>query len=343
MALHIVGSAGLTFPQVGNKEVLGILGDPRMPEWLEQKTGIRGHSLNVDPRTFIKRANVTAVDYAEQVAKDSLVDAGLDSSRIHQLVLCTCTPAQQLFWADAIELHRRLNLKRDARILEVPGGCAALAQAFYQVELESFQADRQGREWNALIIAVNDTASYFDQERYRRVRGAWLSFSMFADGAAALALSTSGDGPRLAGTYCAYDGAHPLVTYRGGGGLVPTSAATLDEHLFLMNPQDIAAQFAPTMQRVWEHFHAAFCLELSDVRRFYIHQANVRLIEELTERFGIPRDAVPINADRFGNTVSASTLLLLDEDRKRFGETLPTPFLFMWVGAGMVEGGALFL
>lgn len=336
--LRIMGSAGHTFPALSNHEVLKMLGNPRTPAWVEERIGILGHSLNLDPETEKKRIpNQHAVDYAEIVAMRALEDAGIPAREIDQIVYCTCTPAQPRFHADAIDLHHRLGLRRDAVVNQIDGGCAALAQAFQLSEVFA----REKQDWTTLIVASNDVISYLDLEQYRRVPQAWISFMMFADGAGALVMGAGGTGPRLAGTHCAYDGKHPLVTYRGGGGIVPTRAGSLDEHTYLMDARDVAVQFGPALGRVWSEFSQRFGLGTQSVQRWYFHQANLRLIQRFAREYGIPEERVPTNVDRFGNTVSASTLLLLDEDRK--SGLNDAPFLFMWVGAGMVEGGALFL
>jgi 3-oxoacyl-[acyl-carrier-protein] synthase-3 len=43
------------------------------------------------------------------------------------------------------------------------------------------------------------------------------------------------------------------------------------------------------------------------------HQANIRIIEGVSERIGIPLDRFCINVDRYGNTSSASVPTALDE------------------------------
>lgn len=336
--LRVRGTGSLTFPVLSNLEVLGLMGNPRTPEWLTSSTGIRGHSMNFNLGTGKKIEPGDAVDYAERVARAALADAGLHADGVDQIILCTCTPAQNHFWADVIELHRRLGLRRDVELLEINSGCAGLAQAFRAAE----QYARLHPSWHVLIVAANDVVSYLDVERYRRVKDAWVSFAMFADGAAAVVLSSSGQGPTLVGTHCVYDGKYPLVTYHGGGGRKPVTPDSLDAHVYLMDKRAVLARFRPGMSEVWTHFKTEFGLAPCDVSRWYLHQANLRLIEAFVRNdLGIGMERVPTNIDRFGNMVTASTLALLDEDR-RFGKMPVAPFLFMWVGAGMVAGGALF-
>ena len=47
-----------------------------------------------------------------------------------------------------------------------------------------------------------------------------------------------------------------------------------------------------------------------------------------------PPERVPLNVDRYGNTSAASTLLLLDEDRRAGRVHDGDLVVFMWIGAG---------
>jgi 3-oxoacyl-[acyl-carrier-protein] synthase-3 len=340
VGLSILGTGGYVCPATGNQALLEYLGAPKSAAWFEDKTGVRGHSLNFDFSVGQKRSQENALDYAESAARSAMERAGVGPQQIDHLYLATCTPAYLHFMADAIELHRRLGLRSTAVINQVDGACAALAKAMQDV-----QAYAQRRpEWAALIVAVNDASSFFvaNRARYAAVPGAWLSPALFADGAGALLLGPS-ERPHLADVYCAVDGQHPLVMYLGGGAAVPTAPETLDAQVYLIDGRDVAAQFVPGVQRAWGHFVQNWELRVEDVRRWYLHQANLRFVEGFGQALGIPPERLPHNVDRIGNTSSASTLLLLDED-VRTGR-LPTdgPIVFLWVGAGMMEGGALFL
>lgn len=54
-------------------------------------------------------------------------------------------------------------------------------------------------------------------------------------------------------------------------------------------------------------------LSPEDVDCYLLHQANIRIIESISKRLGVPLDRFPVNADRVGNTSSASIPILLDE------------------------------
>lgn len=341
--LSILGTGGFTLPTISNDGLMRFLGSPKDSAWLIQKTGIERHSLNFDCRTGKKLTSEHSLDYAERAARQAMAQADVSADRIDHICYATCTPANIHFDSDVIELHRRLGLRRDAVIDQKNGGCAALAKVFDLARVYASECPKE-RDFYTLIIAANDVAAFIDRTRYRSDRtpldDAWLSPLIFADGAAALLLGP-GDGLALTHTAIAVDGNHPLVTYRGGGAAMPTEEATLDAHAYVMDARDVARQFLPAMERVLTGLFKNQGLAINDIGRWYIHQANLRFLEAFATRYGIPMERIPHNVDRFGNTVSASTLLLLDDD-VRSGRFPNEPVMFLFVGAGMMEGGVLF-
>src|SRR5256885_9788681 len=54
-------------------------------------------------------------------------------------------------------------------------------------------------------------------------------------------------------------------------------------------------------------------LTVDDIACVIAHQANLRIIEAIGERLGIPREKVFVNVDRYGNTSAAAVAIALDE------------------------------
>lgn len=53
-----------------------------------------------------------------------------------------------------------------------------------------------------------------------------------------------------------------------------------------------------------------------DIRYYLLHQANERIIRSAARRIGEDISKFPMNMDEYGNTSSASLLILLDEVKK---------------------------
>ena len=135
-----------------------------------------------------------------------------------------------------------------------------------------------------------------------------------------------------------------LVSYPGGGCLHHTSATNVADHVFLMDGVKVAEVFPPLMARDFEMLQEDWPttvkpvtgtdFDVDTVARWYLHQANGVVVRQAIEMLGLPPDRVPISVDHYGNTSAASTLILLDEDRRAGRVDEGDLVVFLWVGAG---------
>ena len=56
--------------------------------------------------------------------------------------------------------------------------------------------------------------------------------------------------------------------------------------------------------------------DIGSVARWYLHQANGVVVRQAVQMLGLPPERVPVGVGHYGNTSAASTLILLDEDRR---------------------------
>ena len=71
---------------------------------------------------------------------------------------------------------------------------------------------------------------------------------------------------------------------------------------------------------------------------FFLHQANLRIIETARKKLGLPEEKFPVNIQKYGNTSSASIPLLLDE-WNRAGKLKKGQHLVLCAfGAGLTTG-----
>jgi 3-oxoacyl-[acyl-carrier-protein] synthase-3 len=71
------------------------------------------------------------------------------------------------------------------------------------------------------------------------------------------------------------------------------------------------------------------------------HQANIRIVDAVLDKLGIPKEKAVLNIAEYGNTSSASVPVTLDEGI-RGGKIRPGQLvLMMAIGAGMSWGSAL--
>jgi len=82
-------------------------------------------------------------------------------------------------------------------------------------------------------------------------------------------------------------------------------------------------------------------LTVDDLDLFVAHQANMRIIEAVGSRLGVPEDRVFANVEFFGNTSAATLPLALDDARTQGRLKAGMRVLMVTFGGGMTWGAAL--
>ena len=133
------------------------------------------------------------------------------------------------------------------------------------------------------------------------------------------------------------------MTYPAGGCLHHTSAANLADNVFLMDGVKVAEVFAPLMTRNFQMLQEDWPtkikpttetdFDIDSVARWYLHQANGVVVRGGADAGPSTRPR-PIGVDYYGNTSAASTLILLDEDRRAGRVHDGDLIAFLWIGAG---------
>jgi 3-oxoacyl-[acyl-carrier-protein] synthase III len=361
VSVSLVG-AGSYLPErrVSNEEILHYLrparpdGRPLEPDWVVRHLGIEERRLDYDfgGRRKPSRADggIYDGDLALRAGRDAIADAGVDPADIDVVVHVTTTPDLIACQDHFRFLVTELGLRHDADLVHHNLGCAGLSAGFRTMAC-SLVAMAPA---TALVLASNCPSGYFGPEvhdyYYKHRSGlGWLAPMMFADGAgAAVWRSTPHDTDRRpTGLLSVRGETSPdvaLVTYPGGGCLHHTSELNLADHVFLMDGVKVAEVFPPLMARNfqmlqddWPTAIKPFTggdFDIGAVARWYLHQANGVVVRQAIEMLGLPPERVPIGVDHYGNTSAASTLILLDEDRRagRVGEG--DLVVFLWIGAG---------
>ena len=68
-----------------------------------------------------------------------------------------------------------------------------------------------------------------------------------------------------------------------------------------------------TLEEIARETLAANQLRVEDLDLYVPHQANVRILQAVMQRLGLPIEKVMMNLDRYGNTSAASIPIALDE------------------------------
>jgi len=161
---------------------------------------------------------------------------------------------------------------------------------------------------------------------------------LFGDGAGAVLLERSdiADGYGVLATRLHADGAHRDILYVDGG---PSSSGTVGH--VRMEGNKVFRHAVEKLSGVMDEVLDAADMTVAEVDWLVPHQANIRIIEGMQKKMGLPDDRVVKTVHEHANTSAASIPLALaaavSDGRVRDGQVLA----FEAIGGGLVWGAAL--
>lgn len=166
--------------------------------------------------------------------------------------------------------------------------------------------------------------------------------AIFADGAGAAVVGPSPSPERgFLSARLASDGrGKDVVVMKGGGSLSPFSAETLEqgEQFVQMDGKGVWDWATRELPAVIRAALGAAGLTVADVDLLVTHQASLRLLQAVMAELGLGDDKVHTTIERYGNTLSASLPITLDEAVER-GKVKPGSVVVLAaIGAGMTWG-----
>jgi 3-oxoacyl-[acyl-carrier-protein] synthase III len=293
-------------------------------EWIVERTGIRERHILDRP--------LAASDLGAEAGRAACHKAGVDPVTVDCIIVGTVT-GDCPFPSTAAFIQKKLGA--------MPGGCAfdlsaACAGFIYGLSIgDAFV--RRGQFKRVLVIGVEVLSRIVDWTD----RGTCV---LFGDGAGAVLLAPDDTGRHgVLSTHLYADGSLTDILLLPAGGsrepLTPEGIAD-KRHLVKMNGREVYKHAVRNMASASKTALEANGLQAADVDLVVAHQANLRIIEGVAERVGIPLDHFYINVDRYGNTSSASVPTALDEalelGRIKEGDLL----LFSALGGGLAWASA---
>jgi 3-oxoacyl-[acyl-carrier-protein] synthase-3 len=129
-----------------------------------------------------------------------------------------------------------------------------------------------------------------------------------------------------------------------GGAIKRVTAEVLEkgENWVTMNGQEVFKSAVKTMASLSERVIQDSGKTMADVDWFIPHQANLRIIEAVGNRFNFPPEKVVINVDKYANTSSATVPIAFDESVRSGKIKRGDNVLLAAFGAGLTAG-AVFL
>jgi len=152
---------------------------------------------------------------------------------------------------------------------------------------------------------------------------------LFGDGAGAVVLRGETEAGQLSrgflGLRLHADGAqHGLIRIPAGGSRRPTTSGTVEakSHTLRMQGAPLFRLAVKRLDQAIREIVKEFGVDIQDIAQLVLHQANGRILDQLTKRLGVSPERVCSVIGRYGNTSSASLPIALDH-AVRSGRILP--------------------
>ena len=263
-------------------------------EWIRTRSGISERRI---------AGAETTSSLSTEAARRALEMAEVEPSELDLIIVGTITPDMPM---PSTACLVQQNLKaRKAGAFDVAAACSAFVYAL--TIADKFIKEDPSRK--VLVVGAEVMSSRVDwSDRQTCV--------LFGDGAGAAVL-TGHKGRRrgILSTHLRSDGSlWQLLYIKGGGCLHPPGSPALDGvHFVKMKGSEVFKHAVRSMEEVAREALAANSLSGSDLDLFIPHQANIRIIEAIAQRLGVPMEKVFVNIERYGNTSAATIPIALDE------------------------------
>ncbi|MCS7182925.1 MAG: ketoacyl-ACP synthase III [Thermoanaerobaculum sp.] len=293
-------------------------------EWIVTRTGIRERRV-VGPGESLATLAVEA-------GQKALADAGVDPREVELVILATATPEQPIPATSAI-IQPLLGATR-AVCFDLSAACSGFVYAL-QVARQFFST---GEVSTALVIGAETLSRYVDYtDRATCV--------LFGDGAGAVVLKAAPAGEGILRVAWHTDGTFAdFICMPGGGSRFPPNVKEhVDARLpfIKMRGNETFKVAVRSLAEVCEEVLTGAGVKVEDIDLLVPHQANIRIIDAVASRLGVPAEKVFVNVDRVGNTSAASIPLALADARAQ-GRLKPGDLVLMAAfGGGLTWAASL--
>ena len=319
----ITGVGGYVPDYILNNEELSRMVDTT-DEWITTRVGIK-------ERRILTEEGLGTSYLARKAAKQLIQKTGIDPDTIDALIVTTTTPDYK-FPSTASIVLGKLGLK-NAFAFDFSAACCGF---LYTLDVAASMI-QSGRYKKIIVIGADKMSSLVDYtDRATCV--------LFGDGAGAVLVeATEEENVGVQNSYLRTDGLGlPFLHMKAGGSVCPPSHFTVDHRLhYLYQEGRTVFRYAVTdmsndVMKIMEMNN----LKADDVNWVIPHEANLRIIEAVTKRAGIPLDKVVVNIDHYGNTSAATIPLALwdAESQLKKGDNV----IFTAFGAGFVHGASFY-
>ena len=320
--VSIIGTGSYVPEKILTNEDLSRMVDTS-DEWITTRTGIK-------QRRIAAKDEHTS-DMAAKAALKTIEQAKISPAEIDLILVATATP-DMLFPATACFVQKKIGAT-NAACLDISAACAGF---LFGVEIA--QQFITSHTYDTVLVIGADKLTAITNWTDRN------TCVLFGDGAGAAILRHRGGSHGVISTHIGSDGQYTDILFMpGGGSRCPITRENVDLNLqtIHMTGKEVYKQAVTAMLSAAQKALKQAGLSIEDIGCVIPHQANMRIIEAIADRLGIPLEKFYVNLDRYGNTSAAAVAIALDE-ANRSGRIKPGDYVLMVVfGGGLTWAGTV--
>lgn len=269
-------------------------------EWITTRVGIK-------ERRILKKEGEGSSYLGEQAVNRLLESTGTKPEEVDLLICATSNPDYRFPSTGSVIAHR-CGLK-NAYAYDIQAACAG-----FLVALEDAAAYvRSGMRKKVVVVAaemMSSMVNYADR----------TTCPLFGDGAGAMMVEPT-DRPVgiIDGVFHVDGDGREHLIMPAGGSVKPASHETVDagEHYVIQDGRYVYKHAVTDMLESSLEVMGRNGLTINDIDWMVPHQANLRIIEAVSQRAEIAPEKVLVNIENHGNTSAASIPLCIDEYKNR--------------------------
>ena len=292
-------------------------------EWIYSRTGIKERRLI--------SGDETAIDLGEKAAKNAIEKSGINPEDLDMIIAASNAPVEM--YSMGCQIHKRLGIKKQIPAFDISAACTGLIYALSVAK----GLIASGMYKNILLVACDNNSKFLD----------WTDRStsiLFGDGAGAMVVTQSDDGTDdIIAIDIKSDGNYDhLISLPFDGKNCPlVEPNVVKPSLIKMNGRGVYAFVAKILPKYVEELLQKTGMTSDDIDYLIPHQANIRIIQAVQERLGLPEEKVVTNLKYYGNTSAASIPIAIAESVEKGKIELGKTAILCGFGAGMTWGGAI--
>ncbi|TFU95025.1 ketoacyl-ACP synthase III [Barnesiella sp. WM24] len=315
---RIAGVAAYVPDDILDNDMLSKMVDTN-DEWITTRVGIK-------QRRILHKEGAGSSYLGIKAVNSLLESTGTNPEDVDLLICATSNPDYRFPSTGSVIAHE-CNLTH-AYAYDIQAACAG-----FLVALQDASAYIRSGMYKKIVVVAAEKMSSMTNYKDR------ATCPLFGDAAGCMLIEPSEEKVGVIDGVFHIDGTGlPHLVMKAGGSVKPATHETVDadEHYIYQEGRAVYKHAVTDMLTSSIDVATRNGLTMEDVDWLVPHQANLRIIEAVSERAGISHDKVLVNIEHYGNTSAASIPLCINEykDKLKKGDKM----ILTAFGAGFTWG-----